>query len=260
MTVQVALVTGAARGIGAAVVRRLVASGFVVVAIDSCEGSEADVAYDLATKADLDALADSTDRVTGVVADVRDPDALADAVRLANDLGPLTAVVAAAAVVDGGDDLWSTKPAVLQRLWDVDLVGVWNTAVATTPTLLATADAGGQPSFVAIASTAGHRGLWHLSAYCAVKHAVVGLVRGLAADLHGRGVTVAGVSPGSTATAMLDATAALYGLDDSTQLARTQTTGAPLDPDEVARLVETACTAGPVVHGSVLSADGGFAE
>ena len=38
---------------------------------------------------------------------------------------------------------------------------------------------------MAIASAAGERGLWHLAAYCIVKHAVVGLVRGLAADLAG---------------------------------------------------------------------------
>ncbi len=45
------------------------------------------------------------------------------------------------------------------------------------------------------------------------KHAVVGIVRGLAADLVGTGVTACAVSPGSTDTAMLRATAEIYGVD-----------------------------------------------
>ena len=52
----VALVTGAARGIGASVVRRLLARGFVVHALDSCAGTSAGTTYPLATRADLDAV------------------------------------------------------------------------------------------------------------------------------------------------------------------------------------------------------------
>ena len=89
------------------------------------------------------------------------------------------------------------------------------------------------------------------------KHAVIGVVRGLAADLRGTAVTACAVSPGSTDTAMLAATAEVYGVDVAT-LARSQTAGRPLDPDEVAAVVEFGCTAGTVVHGSVLHADGGF--
>ena len=51
-------------------------------------------------------------------------------------------------------------------------------------------------------------------------------------------------------------TADLYDIPVE-ELAQSQTSG-PLDPDEVAAVVELAATAGPVVHGSVLHADGGF--
>ena len=65
------------------------------------------------------------------------------------------------------------------------------------------------------------------------------------------------MSPGSTDTAMLRATAAIYDVDVE-ELAASQTSGRPLAADEVAAVVEFAATAGPVVHGSVLRADGGF--
>lgn len=253
----VALVTGAARGIGAAVCRRLLDRGFVVHALDSCAGDEGGTTYPLATPADLDAVvALAPDRVVPVVADVRDVAALR---RAAEDAvsrhGGLDAVVAGAAVMAGGAPQWETDEETLRLLWEVDALGVWNTAQATVPHLLRSELT---PAFVGIASAAGDRGLFHLAAYCTAKHAVIGMVRGLAADLAGTSVTACAVSPGSTDTAMLAATAQVYGLDDVSELAASQASRRPLDPDEVARVVELAVTAGQVVHGSVLHADGGF--
>ncbi len=255
----VALVTGAARGIGSAVVRRLLARGYVVHALDSCAGAGAGTSYPLAVRADLDAVvALDPARVVPVEADVRDVEALrrvADGVVAAH--GSLGVVVAGAAVMAGGSPLWETDPADLRLLWETDAMGVWNTAHATVPHLLRTAAAGRPAAFVAIASAAGERGLWHLAAYCMAKHAVVGAVRGLAADLMGTGVTACVVSPGSTDTPMLQATADLYGVEVG-ELAASQTGGRPLSADEVAAVVELGCTAGAAVHGSVLNADGGF--
>jgi NAD(P)-dependent dehydrogenase (short-subunit alcohol dehydrogenase family) len=57
-----------------------------------------------------------------------------------------------------------------------------------------------QCRFVAVASAAGERGLFKLAGYVASKHAVIGIVRGLAADLVGTGLAVMAVSPGSTDT------------------------------------------------------------
>ncbi len=256
MTDRVALVTGAARGIGAAVVRRLLDRGYVVHALDSCAGSTARTTYPLASRADLDALvALDPGRVLPVVVDVRDAEAMREAAAgVVARSGSLDVVVSGAAVLAGGAPLWETVPEDLRMLWEVDALGVWNTAHATVPHLLASRAA---PVFVGIASAAGERGLWHLAAYCMAKHAVVGIVRGLAADLKGTGVTACGVSPGSTDTVMLAATAAVYGVDVAV-LAGSQAAGRPLTPDEVAAVVEFACTAGTVVHGSVLNADGGF--
>jgi SDR family mycofactocin-dependent oxidoreductase len=253
----VVLVTGAARGIGAAVVRRMVARGCHVVALDACLGDQGDTPYVQAGKADLDTLrAEAPDSIDVVVADVRSAESVRMAVDSATEqLGRVDSVVACAAVIEGGAALWETDPALAERLWATDAMGVWHTAHAAVPHLLA----GRRPaSFVAISSAAGSHGLWHLAAYCMVKHAVEGLVRGLAADLRETAVSVSAVAPGSTDTAMLRATADLYGLSDVSELVGAQLIGRVLDPDEVAAVAEFAAFAGPAVHGSVLSADGGF--
>ena len=78
---KVALVTGAARGIGAAVVRRLVDEGWSVVAVDACADDPA-LPYPMAECAQLEALS-SIGPVTTVVADVRDVVALAASVETA---------------------------------------------------------------------------------------------------------------------------------------------------------------------------------
>lgn len=260
MDPPVALVTGAARGIGAATVRRLRAEGYAVCALDVVTGGGhgmPGVGYDLATKEDLDALAG--DDVLTEVADVRDPAALeAAAARTVETFGRLDVAVAAAAVVAGGRPLWETPADHLETLWAVDVLGVHHLAAATVPRMLA----GPDPSrgrFVAIASAAGSRGLFHLAAYSAAKHAVVGLVRGLAADLVGTGVTAVAVSPGATDTAMLAATADLYGVTPA-ELAGSQLLQGPLDPDDVAAAVAYCCSReGRALNGSVVAADGGLA-
>ncbi|MFF8846466.1 mycofactocin-coupled SDR family oxidoreductase [Streptomyces sp. NPDC015127] len=254
----VAVVTGAARGIGRATVRTLARSGWAVVAVDRC-ADDPQVPYALARPGGLDELAREFPLVRTVRADVRDAAALQAAVELADtEFGGLDAAVGAAAVMLGGAPLWEQTDAQWRTLLDVDVMGVAHFARAAVPALLRRP----QPRhgrFVALASAAGHRGMWGLGAYCAAKHAVVGLVRALACDLRGTGVNAVAVSPGSTRTDMLRATADLYGLADVEQLAEQQLVGRPLHPDEVAAVVAWACSAESfAVTGSVLHADGGF--
>ncbi|HEU5038008.1 MAG TPA: mycofactocin-coupled SDR family oxidoreductase [Nocardioides sp.] len=237
---RVALVTGAAGGIGSATVRALVAQGYGVVGFDLRPASE-------------------TDSVVHVVGDVRDRGRIQHAVDKALDRwGRLDAAVAAAAVINGGRPLWETPEAELTELLDVDVRGVWNTAAAAVPAMLDGPDPGGC-RFVAVASAAGSYGLFHLAAYTTAKHAVVGLVKGLAADLVATGVTAVAVSPGSTRTDMLDATADLYGLPDPVVFTSNQLLRRLLEPDEVAATIAFCCSPeGGVLHGSVVHADGGF--
>ena len=261
---RVALVTGAARGIGAETVRTLCRDDYRVVALDSCAGDGPGrpdgIAYALGTRDELEQVAaEFPDQVLARVADVRDREALgaaaADAVAT---FGSLDAVVAAAAVIAGGLPLWESPDSHLESQWDIDVRGVWNTAAVTIPHLLNGPDPSGG-RFVAVASAAGTQGLFHLAAYNAAKHAVIGLVKGLAADLVGTGVTACAVSPGSTRTRMLDATAELYDLADADEFASSQLLRRVLEPSEVAATIAFCCSVeGAVLNGSVISADGGF--
>ncbi|ABW12611.1 short-chain dehydrogenase/reductase SDR [Parafrankia sp. EAN1pec] len=147
---------------------------------------------------------------------------------------------------------------VVADVRDRAALGVWNTAAACVPHMLTGPDPSGC-RFVAVASAAGSCGLFHLTGYNMVKHAVIGLVRGLAADLTGTGVAAIAVSPGSTRTEMLAATAALYELDDVEHFTASQLTGRLIDPAEVAETIAFCCSvAGGVLTGSVVSAEGGF--
>lgn len=258
---RVALVTGAARGIGAATVAELCRQGYSVAAVDVCSGGlvPPGVGYPMANREQLEAVARGfPGRVLALEADVRDREALKSAVDATMvEFGRLDAVVAAAGVVVGGLPQWETPEEHLDTLFDVNVRGVWNLATVTVPVMLA----GTMPSecrFVAVASAAGERGLFKLAGYVASKHAVIGIVRGLAADLVGTGMAAIAVAPGSTDTPMLAATADLY---DSTpqQLAEHQGIRRLIAPDEIAATIALCCSpAGAALNGSVIRADGGF--
>lgn len=256
---RVAVVTGAARGIGAAVVRRLADGGWRVVAVDAC-ADDAAVPYPLGSEAELAAVCEPYGGAArAVVADVRDLAGLRRAVAVAEDsFGAVDAAVAGAAVIAGGRDAWDTDERTWRVLLDVDVLGVANLVRAAVPALLRRPEPR-TGRFVAIASAAAHQGLWRLSAYNAAKHAVVGLVKGLAADLRGTGVTASAVSPGSTRTPMLDATAALYGVESVEAFTAHQLTERLIEPEQVAAAIAWLCSAESVaVTGSVLHTDGGF--
>jgi SDR family mycofactocin-dependent oxidoreductase len=252
-------VTGAARGIGAATVDALVADGWRVLAVDRCRDVEG-VPYAMATPAMLDALvARHPGHVLGLVGDVRSAQDMALAVETAEaQLGPLDAAVAAAGAMAGGVALWSMRDDAYDAVMAVNLDGVRRLFVAAAPALLARPEPR-RGRLVAVASAAAVRGLRHLAAYCAAKHGVLGLVRGLAADLEGSGVTVNAVLPGSTRTAMLDATAALYDLDDPGPLVAHQPIGRVLEPAEPAAAVAWLCSAAASgTTGAALAVDGGM--
>lgn len=256
---RVAVVTGAARGIGAAVVHRLAADGWRVAALDSCSDNPA-VPYPMGTTTQLRAVAAAhPDLVRTYVADVRDADALVRVIEsTVEQWGGLDAAVACAAVIAGGQPLWETGDADWEALFDVDVRGTWNLVRAAVPALLARPEPR-QGRFVAVASSAAHRGLYHLGAYGAAKHAVAGLVRGLAADLRGTGVTASTVSPGSTRTDMLRATAALYGIEDVEHFASAQQLERLLEPGEVAATIAWLCSVdAAAITGSAVRVDGGF--
>ena len=131
--------------------------------------------------------------------------------------GGLDAATAVAGVIAGGVPAWEVPPGQEQAVLDIDLGGVLNLARVAVPALLRRPEPR-HGRFIAVASAAATRGLPKLAAYCAAKAGVAGFVRALATELRGTGVTANALSPGSTATAILDESARLYGLPSAESL------------------------------------------
>ena len=110
-----------------------------------------------------------------------------------------------------------------------------------------------------VASTAGLQGFAYVSAYCAAKHGVVGLMRALAVELARTGVTVNAVCPGYTETPMLDASldAIVAATGRSREAAREMLTAANpggrlVTPTEVAAVVSRLCHPASDVTGQAI--------
>ena len=112
---------------------------------------------------------------------------------------------------------------------DIDLGGVLTLARVAVPAMLHRPEPR-RGRFLAVASAAATRGLPMLAAYCAAKAGVAGFVRALAAELGGTGITANAVSPGSTATPILDESARLYGPPLGQRLRRPAAAGAAAVP------------------------------
>jgi len=243
VTGSVAVVTGAGRGIGAATVLALAAQGWSVLAVDRAEDDPV-LPYPLASAAELAGVlgeatrrAGEPDRVSGFIADVRDLVAVQAAIAEAEERwGGVDAAIACAGVIAGGVPLWLAPLEQQQAVLDINLGAVLSLARAAVPALLRRPEPR-SGRFIAVASSAATRGIPMLAAYCAAKAGVVGLIRALGSELGGTGITANAVSPGSTATAMLDESARPYQLPDANSFAAHHPMGRVLEPAEVAAVL-----------------------
>jgi SDR family mycofactocin-dependent oxidoreductase len=256
-TGRLAVVTGAARGIGAAVAGRLAADGWSLLLVDAC-AAQPPADYPMPSPTDLAAVARAcveagAGTVGELVADVGDG-SVRD--RLRDMLGGRvpSAVVTAAGVIRG-DPAWAVPDDAFALMMRVNLSGVRHLADACVPPMIEA----GHGRFVAVSSAAALRAMPGLAAYSAAKAAVVGYVRALAADLAGTGVTANVVCPGSTRGPMLAASAAIYDLPDQETFAAQALLRRLLEPDEVAAAVAWLCSPdSAALTGAVIPVDAGL--
>lgn len=261
---RVAIVTGAARGIGAATVHTLGAGGWDVIALDRC-ADDPRLPYRMGTRQELDAVtrrasATNGTRVLPVAGDAASATDMAAAVALAEtEFGGVDAVVAVAGVIAGGVPLWEMPVEQQAAVLEANLLSALVAARVGVPALLRRPEPR-TGRFVVVASAAASRGLPLLAAYCAAKAGVTGLVRALAAELRGTGVTANAVSPGSTATPILDESARLYGLESAEAFSSQQPIARLVRPDEVATAIAWLIDATTgAVTGAAIPVDGGLA-
>jgi SDR family mycofactocin-dependent oxidoreductase len=254
---DLAVVTGAARGIGAATALRFAGQGRSLVLVDAV-APQPGTSYAMPSPDDLDAVATAcrtagAPRVDVLQADAGAPTFPAELTTALAGRTP-TAAVAVAGVIASGDG-WDTTDDAWDVLLRVNLHGTRRLAEATLPSMIAA----GRGSFVGVASAAALRAMPKLAAYSAAKAAVAAYVRALAADLAGTGVRANAICPGSTRGAMLQASAAVYDLADQDTFAPQQLLHRLLEPDEVAASIAWLCGPdGSAVTGAILPIDGGL--
>lgn len=214
MKKPLALVTGASRGIGAAIVSALDAAGFAVAAVATTKaGAEASGAA-LGFGADV-ASRDDCQRVVSAAVDA---------------LGPLVVLVNNAGIAGENGNGANADDALWHRIFDVNVHGTYNMCNAALPHLV---DSG---RIINMGSVLSARGVGDQTAYCAAKHAVLGYTRALAHAVSARGITVNCVCPGWVATDMAAMRAKQMNVDTAA-LAENTPLGHVLTPEEVAACV-----------------------
>lgn len=230
-----AVITGAGRGIGAAIAHALASKGMRL----SLLGRNRETLEKLAA-----ALGAGTETCVAA-ADVTDGESIRSAFAQARErFGPVTILVnnagqARSAPLHVGDEsLWNEMLAV-------NLHGVYRCIRAALPDMLQT----GRGRIVNIASTAGLTGYPYVTAYCAAKHGVIGLTRALAVELARKNITVNAVCPGYTETDL--ARDAIANIQAKTGRSEAEVRaiftahnpqGRMISPEEVAQTVLWLCT------------------
>ena len=246
-----AVVTGGGRGIGAAIARALAERGACITLVGR-------------TRATLDEEARKLRTLTEVhceTADVAEPDSIGAAFAGAvKALGPVAILVNNAGQAASAP-FAKTDLALWQRMLDVNLTGTYLGIRAVLPGMLDI----GWGRIVNIASTASLKGYAYVSAYCAAKHAVLGLTRALAQELAKKPVTVNAVCPGYTETdivrdtlANIQAKTGRSLADAEAELVKHNPQGRLVQPEEVANAVVWLCQPGSeAVTGQAISVSGG---
>ncbi|KAF6254905.1 hypothetical protein COO60DRAFT_1537947 [Scenedesmus sp. NREL 46B-D3] len=228
----VALITGAGSGIGRAAALQFATAGCNVVAAD-IDKAASEETCSLMKGADVECLA--------VGCDITQPDQVAAMVSATRDkFGRLDYAFNNAGVSGTAAPVHAMPLEEFDRVLSVNLRGHFIAMQAQIPLMLATSPS---PAIVVTSSVCGHQAHAGMSAYCASKFGVRGLVKAAAVEYGPRGLRVNSVSPGAIATPLLLNFLASGSGDTVKQLTEE---GAKLDAPNSSRAAPVAAAAGPL--------------
>ena len=223
-----ALVSGAASGIGAAVSTRLADEGATIV------------------RSDITKVADA------VVCDVRDPDSCAAAIAFVLERHGRLDILANIAGIGVSRLIGDMSPDEWREVIDVNLTGTFLLSQSALPALLDT-----KGVIVNMASVAGLRATPYNAAYCASKAGVIMLTRSMAIELAKAGIRINAVCPASVDTPFLRNFRVPEGADMSLMARAASPMGRVIDPAEVAAAVAyLASDEAATISGTTLVIDG----
>jgi NAD(P)-dependent dehydrogenase (short-subunit alcohol dehydrogenase family) len=240
---QVALVTGGGSGIGEAIATTLAQAGASVAVADLSQESATRVAA---------SIRGSGGNAQPIQMDIADPASVYAGIQLVRaELGPVSILVnnAATWVVKEFKD---TTPAEVKRTIDVTLIGTINVTRAALPDVIEQ-----RGRIINTISDSARTGERYMSVYAAAKAGLMGLTKSLAKEVGRDGVTVNGVSPGTTSTP--GSSAFIEGAGGPEKLARAYPLGRIGEPADIANAV--LFFASPLsswITGQILSVSGGF--
>jgi NAD(P)-dependent dehydrogenase (short-subunit alcohol dehydrogenase family) len=265
----VAVVTGAARGLGRAIATALARNGSDLLLVD-IGGDLPGIGYPMGTPAQLEETAASCRKhgavVELVIGDLRSETTADEVAETAIDrFGRIDVLVNCAGLAGpSGKAVHDLSRAEWSLVMDVNLNAVWQMIRAVAPGMVRNR----RGSIVNISSTAGVVGYRHFAAYTASKHGLIGLTKAAALDLAPHGVRVNAVSPGSVRDdlaldgRMLSAIAGYLSVPDNeyeTVFRQQQPTNALVEADDVAAAVLWLAGDGArSTTGTTLVVDGGF--